>query len=233
MTLPIDTVISSRSSRRTISTATVGIRGPAGPTGATQSALDLKAPLDSPTFTGTVGGITKSMVGLGNVDNTSDLNKPVSTATQSALDLKVDDTEKGAANGVATLDASGDVPITQINLPSSTVSANAAATTTSTTPVLLTEMTITPGAGTYMVVFGSDFTLGSNSQFITTSIYINGVQDSGSTRSAGVIATNARVVITTFAVAVVAAGQTIEGRWQVNSGTGTSTNRSLRLVRIA
>jgi hypothetical protein len=30
----------------------------------------------------------KSMVGLGNVDNTSDANKPVSTATQTALDLK-------------------------------------------------------------------------------------------------------------------------------------------------
>ncbi len=55
---------------------------------AQQSALDLKAPIDSPTFTGTVGGITKSMVGLGNVDNTSDAAKPVSTATQSALDLK-------------------------------------------------------------------------------------------------------------------------------------------------
>ena len=32
-------------------------------------------------------------VGLGNVDNTSDVNKPVSTAQQTALDLKVDDTE--------------------------------------------------------------------------------------------------------------------------------------------
>jgi len=37
----------------------------------------LKAPLDSPAFTGTPTGITKSHVGLGNVDNTSDLNKPV------------------------------------------------------------------------------------------------------------------------------------------------------------
>ena len=52
------------------------------------SDLALKAPLASPTFTGTVSGITKSMVGLGNVDNTSDANKPVSTATQTALDLK-------------------------------------------------------------------------------------------------------------------------------------------------
>jgi hypothetical protein len=55
---------------------------------ATQSALDLKAPLASPTFTGTVSGVTKAMVGLGNADNTSDANKPVSTATQTALDLK-------------------------------------------------------------------------------------------------------------------------------------------------
>jgi len=47
----------------------------------------LLAPIASPTFTGTVGGITKTMVGLGNVDNTSDVNKPVSTAQQTALDL--------------------------------------------------------------------------------------------------------------------------------------------------
>lgn len=50
--------------------------------------LALKAPIDSPAFTGTVSGITKAMVGLGNVDNTSDAAKPVSTATQTALDLK-------------------------------------------------------------------------------------------------------------------------------------------------
>ena len=48
-----------------------------------------KAPLASPTFTGTVSGITKSMVGLGNVDNTTDLLKPISTATQTALDAKL------------------------------------------------------------------------------------------------------------------------------------------------
>ena len=52
------------------------------------ASLGLKAPINNPTFTGTVGGITKSMVGLGSVDNTSDLGKPISTATQSALDLK-------------------------------------------------------------------------------------------------------------------------------------------------
>lgn len=34
--------------------------------------------------------VTKAQVDLGNVDNTSDLNKPISTATQSALDKKLD-----------------------------------------------------------------------------------------------------------------------------------------------
>lgn len=37
--------------------------------------------------------VTKAQVGLSNVDNTSDLNKPISTATQTALDGKVDDAQ--------------------------------------------------------------------------------------------------------------------------------------------
>jgi len=53
------------------------------------TALGLKAPIASPTFTGTVAGIDKTMVGLANVDNTTDALKPVSTATQTALDLKL------------------------------------------------------------------------------------------------------------------------------------------------
>ena len=52
------------------------------------ASLAAKADLASPTFTGTVSGVTKAHVGLANVDNTSDANKPVSTAAQTALDLK-------------------------------------------------------------------------------------------------------------------------------------------------
>jgi len=65
-----------------------------GVTSGVQGQLDsldtLKAPLADPTFTGTVSGIDKNMVGLSNVDNTSDVNKPVSTAQQTALDAKLD-----------------------------------------------------------------------------------------------------------------------------------------------
>jgi hypothetical protein len=54
----------------------------------TATTIGLKANIASPTFTGNVSGITATMVGLGNVTNTSDANKPVSTAQQTALDLK-------------------------------------------------------------------------------------------------------------------------------------------------
>jgi hypothetical protein len=60
----------------------------AGITSMVQTQLNAKAPVASPTFTGTVSGITKSMVGLGSVDNTADTAKPVSTAQQTALNLK-------------------------------------------------------------------------------------------------------------------------------------------------
>jgi hypothetical protein len=60
----------------------------AGVSSMVQTQLNAKAPVANPTFTGTVSGITKSMVGLGSVDNTADTAKPVSTAQQTALNLK-------------------------------------------------------------------------------------------------------------------------------------------------
>ena len=57
--------------------------------------LTKKAYSNNPFFTGTVYGVTKVMVGLGNVDNTSDANKPISDATQTALNAKAN---TGSAN---------------------------------------------------------------------------------------------------------------------------------------
>ena len=66
--------------------------------------IDAKAPLANPVFTGTVLGIDKTMVGLGNVDNTTDAGKPVSTATQTALDLKENASNKSDASlGTSTI----------------------------------------------------------------------------------------------------------------------------------
>lgn len=87
------------------------------------TALSAKAPTASPTFTGTVGGITKSMVGLANVDNTSDLNKPVSTATQTSLNGKASTVHTHVVADVAALQDSlddkldNDLAIGLLNLP--------------------------------------------------------------------------------------------------------------------
>lgn len=50
-----------------------------------------------------------------NIDNTSDLNKPISNATKVALDSKVNKSLIASRNGLATLDSNGVVPTSQLN----------------------------------------------------------------------------------------------------------------------
>ena len=57
---------------------------------ADSSSLGFKADKANPIFSGTVSGITPTMVGLGSVNNTTDASKPVSTLQQAALNLKAD-----------------------------------------------------------------------------------------------------------------------------------------------
>lgn len=83
--------------------------------------------------------VTASQVGLGNVDNTADLDKPISTAAQSALDLKANLTDIGNAtltiqkNGTAvdsfTANASVDKTI-NITVPTQASDVNALPDTT-------------------------------------------------------------------------------------------------------
>jgi uncharacterized protein YuzE len=55
------------------------------------ASTDLLTVNSATTFNGSVSGLTKGTVGLSNVDNTSDANKGISSATQTALNLKADD----------------------------------------------------------------------------------------------------------------------------------------------
>lgn len=117
---------------------------------ATQAALDLKYDASNPStyvnaaeasaaapvqsVSGKTGAVSlvKGDVGLGSVDNTSDAAKPVSTATQTALDLKLDSSEVGVS--VASLDGSGKVPVAQ--LPSAIMEFKGAWNAATNTPAL-------------------------------------------------------------------------------------------------
>lgn len=105
-----------------------------GVTSGVQGQIDAKAPINNPTFTGTVSGITKAMVGLNLVDNTSDINKPISTLQQIALDEKAFNSRVIAT--ASGLSGGGDLKINR------TIALNISALQSKTTPSILDEVLI-------------------------------------------------------------------------------------------
>ena len=115
------------------------------------------------------GTLDKNAVGLGNVDNTSDANKPVSTATATALSAKQDTSAKGVAGGYASLDGGGKVPVAQ--LPNSIMEYQGVWDATTNTPTLAngtgspgdvyrvsvagTSLSLTVDVGDYVIYNGS------------------------------------------------------------------------------
>lgn len=91
---------------------------------------------------GALTGLTKGQVGLGNVDNTSDVNKPISTATQAALNAKQDTlvsaTNIKTINGSSVL-GSGNLVVSSGYHAVATLASNQA-TAANTTPVTLTGL---------------------------------------------------------------------------------------------
>ena len=59
---------------------------------------NLTALITHTTSTSNPHGVTKAQVGLGNVDNTADINKPISTAMHTALDAKENNITAGATS---------------------------------------------------------------------------------------------------------------------------------------
>ena len=91
------------------------------------------APANNPTFTGTVQGVTKATIGLSNVDNTSDLAKPVSSATQNALNTMITNTNTtfashlGLINTNATNIVGNTASISALNASVNTLNSTAVA----------------------------------------------------------------------------------------------------------
>ena len=123
------------------------------------------APLASPTFTGTVSGVTKSMVGLGSVDNTSDTGKPVSTAQQTALDLKAN-LASPTFTGTPTL-PTGTIAVTQTVADNSTKVATTAFVRGEVTALVNSATATLDTLGEIATALGNDANLSAT---LTTSI---------------------------------------------------------------
>ncbi|HEV2816153.1 MAG TPA: hypothetical protein VGW40_02880 [Allosphingosinicella sp.] len=165
--------------------ATVKGRVSGGGTGAPTdlTASDLK----------TILGLTKSDVGLGNVDNTSDTNKPISTATQTALDLKsplASPTFTGKVTTAASATGGAGLNLPHGTAPTSPVNGDVWTTTSgtlwringATKTVAFTDSNITGSAATLT----TGRTISITGDLAYTSPSFNG---SGNVTAAGTLAT--------------------------------------------
>lgn len=138
-----------------------------------------------------------------------------------------------SAGSLQQLQSGDTLDATVSGLVTSIVEGTGTITTTSTTDVLATGMTLTPGAGTYIVWWTGSVTNSNNNGSDFMSVYANGVQAASSERTYNRANTSTTNSFACMARVTVAAGQTIEGRWRVSTGTGTMLQRSLVLLRVA
>ncbi len=122
----------------------------------------------------TFATLNKTAVGLGNVDNTSDANKPVSTATQTALDAKTNKlvvTNRQTAS--YTLVLSDADKLVEMNVGSAnhlTVPLNSSVAFSTGTQILLAQY----GAGQTTIVATSGVTIRSNGAKLKLNVQYSG-----------------------------------------------------------
>lgn len=119
------------------------------------------------------------------------------------------------------------------------VNATASTTTTSASDVLIASMTLTPVAGTYLVLFHTSFTHSANNASITFSLYSGGVAVTGTAMVAIPTVAGGLTPSLPFSVpgsisafVTVNGAQAIEARWKTSTATATAGQRILNIVRV-
>lgn len=112
--------------------------------------------INSPSIT-TPTGIVKGDIGLGNVDNTSDVNKPISTATQTALNAKVAGPSSSVSGNLSTFNGTTGkvVQDSGYSLPNSALVGVSSAQTLTNKTISGSDNTITNVPNSSVVGLGS------------------------------------------------------------------------------
>lgn len=187
---------------------------------ATQTALDLKAPLTHVSDAANPHAVTKAQVGLGNVDNTSDVDKPVSTAQLAALDAKqatlVSGTNIKTVNGNSVLGA-GDLVVggggAMVLLGSATV----------TTPVANIDFlsTFTPDYDKYVIeIHGM---VPSANEYLVMRLGVSGTPDTATSYATGPFGTSGTDSTRAYVTdAVVQTNHSVSGTLEIRNANGTA-----------
>lgn len=151
----------------------------------------------------------------------------------------------GSASQVPTYTVNAQGQLTaaaNVTIPTSIfqeVSATSSATAGTGADAVLTGMTITPVAGTYMAWFSCDLNSGSAGAVLSLSIYVGGTQKSDSLRkvmpfAGGTLTSGSqRVGVATNGLVTVNGSQAITIEWSASSGTVTAAARTLNILKVA
>lgn len=137
-----------------------------------------------------------------------------------------------AGTGIAITNAAGSITIASsisvINQATSIVDA----ITSSGGDVLIPGMTITPGAGDYLIFFTGSVENTGFGDAVTVSIYSNGNQIAASVVRCESFSNLSNPIATNGYLTNLGAGQAIEVKWKVSGGTGTCHQRTLIVQKV-
>lgn len=192
--------------------------------------------------------LDKTAVGLTNVDNTSDANKPVSTATQTALNLKADlaspaltgvPTAPTAATGTNTTQIATTAFVTDATsqpMPSAGSTSLVTTTSASTTFVtaLTTSITVTAASAPVLAKCVLDMNSATATSVGSTRVTVNAVSGGSAQESFTVLGTQRLTVPNQYLSAALPAGTyTVTCDFNRISGTGTVTANQGSLTAVA
>lgn len=144
-----------------------------------------------------------------------------------------------STNGFTATDVQAAIEEATTHLSATEVTASGTITTTSATDALMTSMTMTPVAGTYLFLFNTDVISNNFNCTVSFSFYVGGVQTAITLRQVvpfdggSLGGTTARDCVQLQSLITVNGSQAVEVRWsRTTGGTATSSNRSLIRLRI-
>lgn len=131
--------------------------------------------------------------------------------------------------------AYGSIAVQGLYNSESTVTSNQ--TTTSGTDAVIPGLTVTPPAGTYLVIMSGWFTHSTGNDTVTISIYSAATKNASSVRvfmplSSSPLAGNNGLTSTTNAIVTVDGSQAISTQWHTNGATATIHIANMDIIKI-